>query len=215
MEVESAEDSDFSSDESTDSSSPEKPSFISRFTCSEEGINQNPEKLTITIDGQAGASTMNKKQGFRASINPWKLITMSQEKAILAANRAKERLMMQKTMTQHDPLKPLPLETKSGPSIKPERSMGGSITGMGLTPLISKERIPGSPGKFSSPRRRISCSPTIPSALMGSPKHRYRSNFDLQLTQVSSELETYISRQVLSSILRKDGKGTSQKEDGQ
>ena len=40
MEVESAEDSDFSSDESTDSSSPEKPSFMSRVTCSEGGINQ-------------------------------------------------------------------------------------------------------------------------------------------------------------------------------
>ncbi|CDP17036.1 unnamed protein product [Coffea canephora] len=210
MEVESGEDSDFSSDESTDSSSPEKPSFMSRVTCSEGGINQNPEKLTITIDRQAGASTTNEKQGFRASINPWKLITMSQEKAILAANRAKERLMKQKTMTQHDPLEPLPLETKSGPSIKPEKSIGSNM-GTGLTPLILKETIPGSPGKFSSPRRRISCSPTIPSAIMGSPKQRYRSNFDLQLTQVSSELETYISRQVLSSILRKDGNRISPK----
>ncbi|KAL3517342.1 hypothetical protein ACH5RR_019931 [Cinchona calisaya] len=222
MEVESAEDSDFSSDESTESSSPEKPPFISRVACSEGGgSNQNPEKLSIRIDGQAGASTMNRKQqGFHASINPWKLITMSQEKALLAANRAKERLMKPKSMMEHhhDPLKPLPLETKSGPSIKfkTEKNIGSSSMGtMGLTPLISKERIPGSPGKFSSPRRRISCSPTIvplpASSSMASPNHRHRANFDLQITQVSRELETYISRQVLSSILRQDGHKTSPK----
>lgn len=128
---------------------------------------------------------------------------MSQERALLAANKAKEMLMKQKTMAEHDPLKPLPLETKSGPSIKPDKNISSS-TGTGLTPLISKERLPGSPGKFSSPRRRISCSPTLPPPSVASPKHRYRSNFDLQLTQVSRELETYISRQVLSSILRKD-----------
>lgn len=142
---------------------------------------------------------------------------MSSEKALLAASNAKERLLKQKDMmvVQHDSLKPLPLETKSGPLMKPPDSSADAV-GIALTQVPAKEeRLPaaGSPGKFSSPRRRFSCSPTLPhpASMASSPKHRYRSNFDLKLTQVSRELETYISRQVLCSIMRKDVREESPK----
>lgn len=40
MELESVDDSDSSSDESIDSDSPEKPTFVSRFICRKPRINQ-------------------------------------------------------------------------------------------------------------------------------------------------------------------------------
>lgn len=150
---------------------------------------------------------MTKNQAFRASIDPWKLITMSRDKALLAAEKARERLKKQEPAVGRDSLKPLPLETKSGPLLNSERNVAD--VGSGLTPLISMGRVPGSPGRFSSPRRRFSNSPNMLSSSAATPKQKYRSNFDFKLTEVSRELETYISRQVLCSLLKKDGNETS------
>lgn len=136
------------------------------------------------------------------SIDPWKLLNLSREKALLAAEKARERFMKPKPV-EHDPLKPLPLETKCGPSVNSDKSLGGS-SGSGSTPLLPKGWLSGSPGRFSSPRRRFSGSGVVPS-----PKQKYRSNFDLKLTEVSKELETYISRQVLYSVIKQDGSEAS------
>ena len=112
---------------------------------------------------------------------------MSKEKALMAAERAKERIMRQKPQPSLSPLKPLPLETKKGPLRDPEGKRAAETT-----PVVPNG------GRFSSPRRRFSGSP--------SPRpHKYRNNFDLKLTEVSRELETYISRQVLCSVLKKGG----------
>ncbi|XP_017969476.1 PREDICTED: protein S-acyltransferase 18 [Theobroma cacao] len=201
------DDSDISSDDSSDFDSPEKPTFVSRFLCRGQRT-QNPSRLSIRIDGDPEASTLtSKKQGFHVSIDPWKLINLSREKALLAAEKARERLMKPKLAVELDPLKPLPLETKRGPLMNPERNIANS--GTATTPLISKGRLPGSPGRFSSPRRRFSGSTTMFSSVMPSPKQKYRSNFDLKLTEVSKELETYISRQVLCSVIKKDGSEAS------
>ncbi|XVF72845.1 hypothetical protein PTKIN_Ptkin12aG0153400 [Pterospermum kingtungense] len=201
------DDSDVSSDDSSDFDSPEKPTLLSRFLCRGQGTHRNPSRLAIRIDGdpEASSTLTSKKQGFHVSIDPWKLIKLSKEKALLAAEKARERLIMkQKPAMELDPLKPLPLETKRGPLMNPERNMADS--GTPTTPLtISKGRVPGSPGWLSSPRRRFSGSPTMFSSVMPSPKQKYRSNFDLKLTEVSRELETYISRQVLCSVVEKDG----------
>lgn len=172
---------------------------------------QKPQRLSIKIDKEPEPSTLTKKQGFRASIDPWKLINMSREKALIAAEKAREKLKKQKAMVDHDSLMPLALETKSGPLVNPPLiEPDGNTTGMvgsGLMPLISSSlgSLPGSPGQFSSPRRRFSTSTSTKTGASPSPspKHRYRSNFDLKLTEVSKELETYISRQVLCSVLKK------------
>lgn len=113
---------------------------------------------------------------------------MSREKAQLAADKARERFMRQKTIDENDDdsLKPLPLETKIGPSLTTTNIIIDS--NKGVTPLVVK-------GILSSPRRRFSVSP--------SQKQKYKSNFDLKLTEVSRELETYISRQVLCSVIKK------------
>ncbi|OVA13516.1 zinc finger protein [Macleaya cordata] len=203
IEVDPFSDSGFSSDESSDFYSPEKPTFVSRFICKGHKTIQNPPRLSIRIDREPNPSTLNKKPGFRASIDPWKLIKMSSEKALLAAEKTRERLMKQKPIIEHEPLKPLPLEMKSGPSMNPEKNIDSSSSG--TMPLISKGWFPGSPMVFSSPRRRYSGSPTMFAGVVSSPKQKYRSNFDLKLTEVSRELETYISRQVVSSVLKKDG----------
>ncbi|XVF22203.1 hypothetical protein REPUB_Repub12eG0153400 [Reevesia pubescens] len=201
------DDSDISSDDSSDFDSPEKPTFVSRFICRGQRT-QNPSRLSIRIDGDPEASILtSKKQGFHVSIDPWKLLSLSREKALLAAEKARERLMKQKPALELDPLKPLPLETKRGPLMNPERNLANS--GTPTTPVISKGRLPGSPGRFSSPRRRFSGSPTMFSSVMPSPKQKYRSNFDLKLTEISRELETYISRQVLCSVIKKDGSEAS------
>lgn len=163
--------------------------------------------MSIRIDRDPDPSTFSKKQGFHVSIDPWKLIKLSREKALIAAGKARERLVKQKPVTEHDPLKPLPLETKCGPLMDTDRMM--SNAGTGATPLILKGRHPGSPGSFTSPRRRFSGSPTMVSGIVPSPKHKYRSNFDLKLTEVSRELENYISRQVLCSVIKKDGSEAS------
>lgn len=232
MEIESLEGSDFSSSDedevNSDWDSPEKrPAFISRIMALKDGKvssckrnntlvsvidtnkpykltldlfckSQNPQKLAIRIDGEPDSS----KQGFRASIDPWKLINLSREKALLA--REKLLLMKQKPMVESDPLKPLPLETRSGPVMKPAPDKD-TVAG-----LIAKGGV-GRGGQFSSsPRRRLSSSPITQQYGVSSPNQsRYRSDFDLKLTQVSRELETYISRQVLCSVLKNDGSEAS------
>ncbi|KAL5537686.1 hypothetical protein UlMin_045279 [Ulmus minor] len=194
MQLDPFDDSDFSSDEDSDFESPEKPTFVSRFICRGRGASQNPSRLSIKIEGDPRPSLLTNKKGFRVSIDPWKLITLSKEKALRAAEKARERIAIQKPIIDRDPLKPLPLETKLGPLMNTHRNI--HETGTGSTPLISKSMISGTTGMFSaSPRRRYSCS----------PKHKYRSSFDLKLTDVSRELETYISRQVLSSVIKEDG----------
>ncbi|KAH6787534.1 DHHC-type zinc finger family protein [Perilla frutescens var. hirtella] len=206
LELESLEDSDFysSSDESTDSDSPQKPALLSRIICNDGKTQQiNQPKLAIRIDGEPA----DKKQGFRASIDPWKLINLSREKALLAAEKAREKLVRSKPVEEDDPLKPLPSETRSGPLMKPEKDLVSR--GMSLTPLVVKGALMSSPRQFSSPRRRLTCSPVQPQAALPTPKHRYRSDFDLKLTQVSRELETYISRQVLCSVLKNEGSEAS------
>ncbi|XVF33002.1 hypothetical protein REPUB_Repub17cG0130800 [Reevesia pubescens] len=204
--VDPFDESDISSDDSSDFDSPEKPTFVSRFICRGQRT-QNPSRLSIDGDPEASSALTSNKQGFHVSIDPWKLISLSREKALLAAEKARERLMKQKPSVELDPLKPLPLETKRGPLMNPEKNMGNS--GIATTPLISKGRLPGSPGRFSSPRRRFSGSPTTFSSVLPSPKQKYRSSFDLKLTEVSRELETYISRQVLCSVIKKDGSEAS------
>ncbi|XP_052184621.1 protein S-acyltransferase 18 [Diospyros lotus] len=202
MEQESFEDLDFSSDESIDFDSPEKPTFVSRLICKEQSKDQNQPRLSIRIDREPKPPTTSKKQGFHAAIDPWKLIKMSREKALLAVEKARERFIKHEPVVGHSSVKPLPLETKSGPLSIPNRSL--AIVGSGLTPLISKgARLPVSPGWFSSPRRRFSSSPTMLPGSARAPKTKYKSNFDLKLTEVSRELETYISRQIVCSALKK------------
>ncbi|WOG87201.1 hypothetical protein DCAR_0206424 [Daucus carota subsp. sativus] len=204
MELESIDDSDFSSDdESIDSDLSEKPSFISKFICRDQ-VNQKPQRLSIRIDKEPEQPILNKKQGFHASINPWKLITMNREKALLAAAKARDKLAEEKATSEQDSLKPLPLETKRGPSINIEKDMASEVSGS--TTIISQANHSTSPSLFSSPRRRFSSSPSrTAAAVAASPKHRYKSSFDLKLTEVSQELETYISRQVLCSVLKETG----------
>jgi len=124
-------------------------------------------------------------------INPWTLIKMSKEKAMAAAERARERIR-QKLPTS--PMKPLPVETKRGP-LNPERKH--ITTGKEIVPVFTKSWLSVSPtARISSPRRRFSGS--------SSPKpQRYRSNFDLRLAEVSRDLETHISKQVLCSVVMK------------
>lgn len=168
---------------------------------------QESKKLSIKIDGNPQTPS-TRKQGLHISINPWKLITLSRDKALAAAEKAKEKLERSK----HNYLKPLPLETKSG-LLTDNVTTTSSCDDIDRTRRMSwgnaKGKVPtGSPGSFSSPRKRCSGS-TLTSAAsaasLSSPKHnKYRSNFDLKLTQVSKELETYISRQVLCSIIKKE-----------
>ncbi|KAK1437199.1 hypothetical protein QVD17_02987 [Tagetes erecta] len=179
----SEEDSDFSSDESVELDSPEK----TRFRICRERMPETQHTLSVRIDKEPQPA--KKPGGFRASISPWKLITMSREKAQLAADKARERFMRQKTIDEeddYDSLKPLPLETKIGPSLK--ASNMDNNKGTGVTPLVVN-------GMLSSPRRRFSVSP--------SPKQKYKNSFDLKLTEVSRELDTYISKQVLCSVIKK------------
>ncbi|GFP93637.1 protein s-acyltransferase 18 [Phtheirospermum japonicum] len=218
MELESTfEDSssDFSSsddddyDTTIDLDSPQKPaSFISRIICKDGETLQNPQKLAIRIDGEKN----EKPSGFRASIDPWKLINLSREKVLIAADKAREKLAVKhKETTSDDSMKPLPLETRSGPLImKPDKDLTAS-KGLDLTPAAA---ITKGVMVLSSPRRRLSCSPTIhqqqQANVVPSPKQsRYRSDFDLKLTQVSRELETYISKQVLCSVLKNEGREAS------
>ncbi|XP_010428702.1 PREDICTED: protein S-acyltransferase 18 [Camelina sativa] len=205
-EVDPFDELDSSSDESSDFDSPERPrhTFISKFMCRK--ANENQQRLSIKIEGdeRSPSTLINKKPGFHVSMNPWKLITLSSEKALQAAEKAKERLRKPKpvTDTEEDSLKPLPLETKFGLLLDPDDN-----TNAVLPPSASAAvKLQVSPGRFSSPRRRFSGSS---SATVPSPKQKYRSNFDLKLTEVSRELESYISRQVLCSVIKQDGSEAS------
>ncbi|KAG4983268.1 hypothetical protein JHK87_028017 [Glycine soja] len=204
MDLESLDDSDFSSDESIDFDSPEKPPLMSRFLCKGNQLQSSP-RLSIRIEGETEPSPLIKTKKFHVSINPWKLIKLTREKAQLAAEKAREKIMREKPMGEHNSLKPLPLETKCGPLMSPDKNM--DTKDFGSTSFIAKGRLTESPGgRFSSPRRRFSAgSPTVfSSSMMASPHHKYRSSFDLKLTGVSRELETHISRQVLCSVISKD-----------
>ncbi|KAL9397171.1 hypothetical protein Peur_011424 [Populus x canadensis] len=206
MELDPLEDSDLSSD--SDFDSPEKSTIVSRFCGHRE--NENPASLSIKIDrGDPESSNLTKKQSFRASINPWKLIKLSREKAVLAAEKARERIMKQKPVEQSNSLRPLPSETKCGPLMNQNKNVINVESGS--TPLISKGRVPVSLGSLSSPRRRFSGSQSMFSGYIPSPKNKYSSSFDLKLTEVSRELETYISKQVLCSVMKKDAQEASPK----
>ncbi|CAL9232760.1 unnamed protein product [Arabidopsis halleri] len=205
-EVDPFDELDSSSDESSDFDSPERsrPTFISKFMCRK--ANENQHRLSIKIEGDErspSSTVINKKPGFHVSINPWKLITLSSEKALQAAEKAKERLRKAKPVsgTEEDSLKPLPLETKFGLLLDPDNN--NTVLPPSTTAAV---KLQVSPGRFSSPRRRFSgsSSSTVPS-----PKQKYRSNFDLKLTEVSRELESYISRQVLCSVIKQDGSEAS------
>ncbi|KAH9605279.1 hypothetical protein KSS87_022116, partial [Heliosperma pusillum] len=161
-------DSDFSSDD--DISEPDSPT---------RPIIMSPERIAVRIDTESGLTS---NQSFRPSIDPWKLIQMSKEKAFMAKEKAKEKVAKEKQTVEHESLNPLPLEMKRGPLVLPERDLN-------ITPLLPK---PSFPGRLSSPRRRFS----------GSPNQKFRNKFDLKITEVSSDLESYISRQVLCTVLR-------------
>ncbi|MQL71853.1 hypothetical protein Taro_004161, partial [Colocasia esculenta] len=200
-QVDPFDDLDSSSDESTDFDTPEKPSLVSRIMCSEQKLNQNEPRLSIRVDGEPNQPASNQERP-SFSINPWKLIKMSKEKALAAAEKARERMRRQNTTETPTgapltPLKPLPSEMKKGPSVSLEKRKAMAL--MEVASVVPKGWFPSSPaGRFLSPRRRFSRSP--------SPKQpKYRSNFDLKLTEMSGELERYISRQVVCSVLRKSG----------
>ncbi|KAK6918699.1 Palmitoyltransferase, DHHC domain [Dillenia turbinata] len=193
-------DSESSSEESYDSVSPQKPTLISQVVSRGQRSKHDETRLSIQIDEEPELPSQTRKFNFCAGIDPWELFKMSKEKALLAAEKARERLVKQNKIMEHD-LKPLPLETKSGPLQNSDHNVNHARSG--LTPLIPRGRPPGSPRQFSSPRRRFSISLVVSSTvLVPSPKQRYRSNFDLKLTEVSKELETHISRQVLISVLK-------------
>ncbi|KAG9459978.1 hypothetical protein H6P81_004486 [Aristolochia fimbriata] len=196
------DDSITSSDESTDFESPEKSTLVSQFICQGQKRDQSMTRLSIRVDGQSDSSiSTNKKPEFRVSIDPWNLIKMSKEKALQAAARAKERIAKQKLTGEtvpSGPLKPLPSETKCGPLMNAE----DRTSQIEVNPLVAKGWFTASSSRFSSPRKRISGSPTT---VTHSPKQKYKSNFDLKLTEVSQELETYISRQALCSVLTNAG----------
>ncbi|KAL0916516.1 hypothetical protein M5K25_014035 [Dendrobium thyrsiflorum] len=188
------DDSDLSSDDSDYDDTPEKPRILSRFLCNGHGENQSSQRLSILVEETSTPANSEKPE---IRIDPWKLIQMSAEKAKMATEIARERLLGQKQTVSVSPLKPLPLESKKGP--KANKEIKKVTASCEITPIVSNPWISGSAGgRFSSPRRRFSTSP--------SPRpQKYKSNFDLKLTEVSRELETYISRQVLCSVLKKSG----------
>lgn len=165
---------------------------------------QGSPRLSIRIERETEPSPLIKTKKFHVSINPWKLIKLTREKALLAAEKAREKLVKEKPTGEHNSLKPLPLETKSGPLLNSDKTI--DTEDIFSTSFIAKGKLTGSPGRFTSPRRRFSAgSPTVFSSnLIASPHHKYRSSFDLKLTDVSRELETHISRQVLCSVIGKD-----------
>ncbi|KAF3771840.1 S-acyltransferase 18 protein [Nymphaea thermarum] len=212
-----SDESDFSSDESIDLGTPEKLTIASKFTC--RGCTTNSGDRLAKVNRQMDNSST--KSNFKVPIDPWRLIKMSKEKAWMAAEKARERLRKQAPVHPDKgkgdeldiqaSLKPLPLEQKSGPLMNQEIKVCPPID-----PVITRVWLPSSPVR-SSPRRRIPSSPTVfsssPSALLVSRRQSpldsprvYKNTFDLKLTEVSIELETYISKQVLSSMLKK-GRG--------
>ncbi|KAM3191919.1 hypothetical protein ACQJBY_069263 [Aegilops geniculata] len=196
------DDSDFSSDESIDFDSPERPSFLSRILCRKDEVNESTRKLSIRIDEKEANDATRRKDD--VPINPWTLITMNKDKAMAAAERARERIRQKLPSTAITPMKPLPLETKRGPLNQERRSiMTGkenqerrtSMTGKEIVPVLTKSWLSGSPtARLSSPRRRFSGS--------SSPKpQRCRANFDSRLTEVSRELDAHVSKQVMCPVV--------------
>ncbi|WOK95212.1 hypothetical protein Cni_G03919 [Canna indica] len=184
-----------SDDESDYLDSPERPSLLSRILCQKPENGQSTKRLSIRIEKDSNSSTPNMKAEFQ--IDPWKLIKMSKEKTLMAAERARDRMRQKLAIS---PLKPLPLEMKQGPLSNQETK---KVVLRDLTPVVPRVWFPNSPsGHFSSPRRRISGSP--------SPRpQKYRNSFDPKLTEISTELETYISKQVLSSALKQSEENQS------
>ncbi|XP_042405533.1 protein S-acyltransferase 18-like [Zingiber officinale] len=186
-----------SSDDSEDDlDSPERPTLFSRI-CRKLENSQSSQRLSIRIEKDSSSSTPNSKVEFQ--IDPWKLIGMSKEKTMIAAERAREK-MRQKlspkvTGLSISPLKPLPSEMRHGPLTNQEVKRVVVKDHMAVN---SRAWFPNSPnGHLSSPRRRFSGSP--------SPRPQmYRNSFDPKLTEISRELETYISKQVLSSVLKQE-----------
>lgn len=177
------DDFDISSDDSDYDDSPEKPRFFSKFVC--QGNQEYKSSQSLSILAQERSLPANSEKA-EIRIDPWKLIKMSKEKAKLAAEKARERLRRQKPSSPS--LKPLPLEKKKGPTLDTE-----------MKKLSESSEMPQISG---STRRRFSSSP--------SPRpQQYKNNFDLKLVEVSRELETYISRQVLCSALKKNGEEES------
>ncbi|KAJ3681303.1 hypothetical protein LUZ60_015792 [Juncus effusus] len=127
------DDSDYSSsDESTEFDESERQHCLSRFCCDKNEVDQSTRRLSIKVEKEP---TNNNKPNTNYDINPWKLIKISKEKALKAAERARERMGL---------LKPLPNETKQG------------LKNTEIT--ISPQTITKS--RFSSPRRRFSGSPS-------------------------------------------------------
>jgi palmitoyltransferase ZDHHC1/11 len=136
---------------------------------------QSEKRLSIKIEkmpnNNENEKSSNKNTNYE--INPWKLARMSREKALDAAERARERMRV---------LKPLAVETKQGLLMTPQPQ------------LLQKSHL-------SSPRRRFSGS--------SSPKpQKYRTNFDLKLLEVSGEMDSHISKQVLISVLPNGGEAS-------
>ncbi|XP_078436328.1 DHHC-type zinc finger family protein [Wolffia australiana] len=167
-----SDDLDYSSDEDEDdvsidfSDDLDKPSRASRlFRCHINHSSYRSKAEEKSTEKSMEKSTIMVKPDI--SIDPWNLIRMSRDRAMAAAERARER--MKRDSAAMSPPKPLPGETKKGPFVKM--------------------------GPYLSPRRRFSSSPSP------KQKERFRGSFDLRLMEVSGELETYISRQVVCSVL--------------
>ncbi|XXG47168.1 hypothetical protein AAC387_Pa02g1851 [Persea americana] len=63
-------------------------------------------RLPIRVEREsADPSSSNKKLDFRASINPWKLMRLSKEKALMAAEKARERIAKRAPMAESEPSK--------------------------------------------------------------------------------------------------------------
>lgn len=167
--------------------------------------------MSIKIERDTEPSPLINTKRFHVSINPWKLIKLTSEKALVATEKARERLVRERPTREHSSLKPLPLETKRGPLMNVDQNIGNEGTGSTSTPFIAKGKLHVSPVRLSSPRRRFSAgsSSVFSSSMIASPQHKYRSSFDLKLTGVSRELETHISKQVLCSVISKDGSEVS------
>jgi len=119
-------------------------------------------------------------------------------------------------------LLPLPLERKCGPSISASYVSPAATGDMEAMPLLM-QNLPKSKTRFA-PRRQVkvdssASSPVFTFTSIASPRLpcstlqtamsqsfktpqalQYRTNFDPNLTQVSIELETYISKQVVGSL---------------
>ncbi|GAB2241455.1 hypothetical protein Droror1_Dr00018230 [Drosera rotundifolia] len=190
------DESDWSSDESFESDSPKERKFLNKFMCKEESQSQGSRPISVLSDLES-KTPVTKEQGPHAHIDPWKLMKMNKENALEAVDQSKETLAKQKQIIKHDSMNHLPFEMKNGPLVNLNNTM--NTRRASLTTLTPTVRPPSSSGKFTSPRRRVSGSPTV------SSHQSYRNHFDLKLTEVSKELETHIYRHVVSSVLKDEG----------